>query len=592
MKYMLAAINAKYIHSNLAVYDLKAFAEAHGIPVTVREYTINQRREEILADLYRQEPDVLAFSCYIWNISLVRDVARELHKVRPELPIWVGGPEVSFDAETFLEANSWAAGVMRGEGEQTWLEVLACYGESGSLAGVRGITYRARVPGSGGASAEDCPAMSKHGMASSSLCVNGDREPLALDLVPFPYTNAEDFSHRILYYESSRGCPFSCCYCLSSVDRRLRFRSLALVYRELQFFLDRRVPQVKFVDRTFNCRPEHAKAVWRYLAEHDNGVTNFHFEVAADLLDEGMLALIAGMRPGLIQLEIGVQSANPRTLKAIGRAMDLERVKAAVTRVKAGRNVHQHLDLIAGLPHEDLKSFRNSFNEIYALEPDQLQLGFLKVLKGSPMYRMAGNCGCVYQSREPYEVLFTDWLTYSDVLRLKQVEEMVEVYYNSAQFRHTLPECVRLFPDAFSFYDTLGEFYRERGYLLLSHTRLRRYEILQEFLTLLPEGRRRMAEYREWMLFDLYERENLKTRPSWAADLSGYRQAFRDFYGEEAQSHAYLPDHGDCDARRLAGLTHLEIFSHIYGEETAVLFSYRNREPLHHGARWRRVQLK
>ena len=575
MKYVLAAVNAKYIHSNLAVYDLKAYAGAHGLPVVIREYTVNQPRDQILADLYRQKPDMLAFSCYIWNISLVRDVAAELHKLLPGLPVWVGGPEVSFEAERFLEENPWAAGVMRGEGEQTYLELLGVYEGRGSLADVRGINYR-----------EPC------GASKDLLHTNADRAPLELDRIPFPYGELTDLNHRIIYYESSRGCPFSCCYCLSSVERHLRFRSLSLVFKDLQFFLDGRVPQVKFVDRTFNCRPGHAKAVWQYLAEHDNGVTNFHFEAAADLLDEEMLALIADMRPGLIQLEIGVQSTNPRTLKAIGRAMGFSRVREAAARIKTGGNVHQHLDLIAGLPHEDLESFRRSFNDVYALGPDQLQLGFLKVLKGSRMHRMAERWGCVYQSREPYEVLCTEWLSYDDVLRLKQVEEMVEVYYNSAQFRHTLPECVRLFPDAFAFFDGLGTFYQEKGYLCLSHTRLRRYEILQEFLACLPEGRERMAEYREWMLFDLYERENLKTRPSWATDLSGYRQTFRDFYGKEAETHICLPDHGDCDARHLAGLTHLEVFHYIYGRDAAVLFSYRNRDPLHHGARWCSVELK
>ena len=302
MNHVLAAINAKYIHSNLAVYDLRAYAGAHGVPVAVREYTINQSMTEILADLYRQKPDVLAFSCYIWNISLVRDVAGELHKLLPGLPIWVGGPEVSFEAERFLEENVWAAGVMRGEGEQTYLELLNAYEGRADLAEVKGITYREGI--------SDDRGTGRSGRIQDSPRVNADREPLELDRIPFPYGDLTDLEHRIIYYESSRGCPFSCCYCLSSVDRRLRFRNLALVFEELQFFLDRRAPQVKFVDRTFNCRPDHARSVWQYLAEHDNGVTNFHFEVAADLLDEEMLRIMAGMRPGLIQLEIGVQSTN------------------------------------------------------------------------------------------------------------------------------------------------------------------------------------------------------------------------------------------------------------------------------------------
>lgn len=568
MKAVLAAINAKYIHSNLAVYCLRSYAQKQGETVELREYTINQNPEEILKDLYLAQPDFLALSCYIWNISTVCEIAAQLHKLLPELPIWVGGPEVSYDAEHFLQENPWADGVMRGEGEMTFTELLGRTEKKQDLTGLLGITWR---DGEG------------------AVVTNPDRPVMDLSEVPFPYTDTADFENRIIYYESSRGCPFSCSYCLSSIDKKLRFRDLSLVFRELQFFLDHRVPQVKFVDRTFNCRHDHAKAIWQYLLEHDNGVTNFHFEVAADLMDEEELELIAAMRPGLIQLEIGVQSTNEATITEIHRKMDFSRVSAVVNRVKKGRNVHQHLDLIAGLPFEDLESFKHSFNDVFLLQPDQLQLGFLKVLKGSFMHLMADSYGCVYRDKEPYEVLFTRWLPYCDVIRLKRVEEMVEVYYNSAQFVHTLPACMKVFPDAFAFFDCLGSFYEEKGYFTVAHTRIRRYEILLEFMAEYVKEEE-LETYREWMVFDLYLRENLKTRPSWARDLAPWKTAFRRFYRQEEETNRYVPELAGKDERQLARMTHMEMFSYIFEEETAVLFSYEKRDPLSHGAKWQAVE--
>lgn len=568
MKAVLAAVNAKYIHSNLAVYCLGAYARARGENVEVKEYTINQNPEEILKDLYLSRPDVLALSCYIWNISTVREIAAQLHKLLPGLPIWVGGPEVSYDAERFLRENPWAAGVMRGEGEITFTELLYRMRNNQDLTDLLGIAWR---------NEEGC------------VVINPDRPVMDLSEVPFPYTELTDFEHRIIYYESSRGCPFSCSYCLSSIDKKLRFRDLSLVLPELQFFLDHRVPQVKFVDRTFNCRHDHAKAVWKYLSEHDNGVTNFHFEIAADLLDEEEMELIASMRPGLIQLEIGVQSTNVNTITEIHRKMDFSKVSAVVNRIKKGHNVHQHLDLIAGLPFEDLESFTQSFNDVFALQPDQLQLGFLKVLKGSFMHRMADSYSCVYRDKEPYEVLFTRWLSYDDVLRLKRVEEMVEVYYNSAQFTRTLSFCLAVFPDAFAFFDCLGQFYEDKGYFGIAHTRIRRYEILLEFMAGYV-GQEALSMCREWMLFDLYLRENLKTRPDWAQDLSAWKPAFREFYRQEENNRRYLPKLEGRDARQLAKMTHLEVFSHAFEKETAVLFSYEERDPLSYSARWQIIE--
>ena len=569
---LLAAINAKYIHSNLAVYSLKAYAEKYQDRIGLAEYTINQNLDDILKGIYRDHPEVLCISCYIWNISYVKNLIREVHKVLPDTAIWLGGPEVSYDARKVLEEHPEVTGVMKGEGEVTFLELAGFYLEGISeLAKIDGITYR----------------------DGDQIQENPWRGITDLSTIPFVYKDLKKFENRIIYYESSRGCPFSCSYCLSSIDKKLRFRDLELVKEELQFFLDHNVPQVKFVDRTFNCKHDHAMAIWKYLIAHDNGITNFHFEVAADLLNEEEIALIRTMRPGMIQLEIGVQSTNPDTIREIHRKMDFAQVSEVVTRVQEGHNVHQHLDLIAGLPYEDYDSFGKSFCDVYQLRPQQLQLGFLKVLKGSFMYQAAPEYGCVCQSREPYEVLYTRWLPYDDVLRLKLVEEMVEVYYNSNQFGKTLRAIEKLFDNPFALYEALGAFYDKKGYMDISHTRIRRYEILQEFLQEYVDEEQ-MDYYRQLMICDLYAREKMKTRPAWAKDLKAYKRDIREFYLKE-ETHEYLPEYEGYDEKQLARMTHLERMD--YDPDTGVrepcwiLFDYRSRDVLTYDAKMVKLSL-
>ena len=548
MKILLAACNAKYIHSNLAVYDLRAYASAYQEHILLREYTINQTKDEILKDIYLTGADVVCFSCYIWNISFVKDLLCDLHKILPETKFWAGGPEVSFDAEAFLRKTPQMTGVMIGEGEKTFLELVHYYVDGeGSLAEIPGIVYR----------------------DGEEIHNNGWRELTDLSEIPFVYEQLKDFENKIIYYESSRGCPFSCSYCLSSIDKKLRFRDLDLVRRELQFFLDHRVPQVKFVDRTFNCRHEHAMEIWRYILEHDNGVTNFHFEISADLLRDEEIQLMSKMRPGLIQLEIGVQSTNTDTIHAIHRHMDLVKLERSVAKIHSFGNIHQHLDLIAGLPYEDYNTFHRSFNDVYEMKPDQLQLGFLKVLKGSLMEQEAQKYGILHKEKEPYEVLSTNWLSYREILKLKQVESMVEVYYNSGQFQNTLEYLVPQFEDAFVFYEKLGAFYEEKGYSEISHSRMRRYEILLEFLK--EETQINTETVAQYMLYDLYLRERLKKRPSFAADQKPYESAVW----------AYRKEH------RIPRTAHIEVFP----DGKAILFDYENRNPLSNNAATENVVL-
>ncbi|MGN0400143.1 MAG: B12-binding domain-containing radical SAM protein [Blautia sp.] len=567
MKVLLLAVNAKYIHSNLAVYSLRAYAGKEGYQTEILECTINQAKDQVLKGVYEANPDLLCVSCYIWNISYIEEILGDIKKILPDVQIWVGGPEVSYDAEAFLCRHEEVEGVLCGEGEKTLTELLAWYEKGqGKLEGIPGVVCR----------------------MEGNIVTAPPRAIMDMDQLVFPYEDFSDFSHKIIYYESSRGCPFSCSYCLSSIDKKLRFRSLSLVKKELKIFLENRVPQVKFVDRTFNCKKDHAMAIWQYIKDHDNGVTNFHFEVAADLLTEEEINLIHTMRPGLIQLEIGVQSTNRETLKAIRRKTSFEEIVKKVQAVQAGKNVHQHLDLIAGLPFEDYESFRKSFNDVYRLRPEQLQLGFLKVLKGSYMAEAVDEYQCRYKSAPPYEVLQTRWLNYGEILRLKGVEEMVEVYYNSGQFSETMEAMEMLFPDVFSMYEALADFYEKNGYMEISHTRIRRYEILQEFLR---EKDVNHEYFRQLMLFDLYARENMKTRPAWACDLSPYKKQIQEFYKREEENPVLLVGYAGYQAKQTIKMTHLEIFSYdvMNRQEKKgmypVLFDYRNRSPLTNDAK-------
>ena len=545
MKILLAACNAKYIHSNLAVYNLKSCSGEYSSRVVVKEYTINQIRDDILKDIYLEQPDVVCFSCYIWNISFVRELVPDLKKILPQVEFWAGGPEVSYDAVEFLKKNPAFFGVMVGEGEETFHELAGYYIERKpeTLSGIRGVAFRDENKG-------------------RDIVHTGWRELMDLSKVPFAYSNLTEFKNRIIYYESSRGCPFSCSYCLSSIDKKLRFRDIELVKKELQFFIDNKVPQVKFVDRTFNCKHDHAMEIWRYITENDNGITNFHFEISADLLRAEELALMKTMRPGLIQLEIGVQSTNPQTIKAIRRTMDFEKLKGIVEQIHSFGNIHQHLDLIAGLPYEGYDSFHKSFCDVYALRPEQFQLGFLKVLKGSHMMEMTGEYQILYKDREPYEVLSTAWLTYGEILRLKMVESMVEVYYNSGQFKNTLVFLEKYFDDPFRMYEALGRFYEKKGYSEISHSRMRRYEILMEFA---GEQKEIPSEaLSDVMLLDLYLRENLKSRPSFASDQKPYERLIWDYR----------------KAKKIPKIAHIEVFR----DGKKLLFDYTDRDPLTNNA--------
>lgn len=561
MKIFLTAINAKYIHSNLAVYSLKAYAKEFEEQITIGEYTINNRVDYILEQIYKERPDVLCFSCYIWNIDYVEELIFEYHKLCPEVPIWVGGPEVSYEVKEFLEKNPAVTGVIIGEGERTFEQLCQFYvNKKGNIEDLNGIAYRKNDSG--------------------AICFTEVQKPMIMGDIPFCYEHIEDFENRIIYYESSRGCPFRCSYCLSSIEKTLRFRDLELVKKELAFFIEKKVPQVKFVDRTFNCKHEHAMEIWRFVKEHDNGITNFHFEISADLLNEEELALIHDMRPGLIQLEIGVQSTNDATIKEIHRTMKLDVLKEIVRKIQSGGNIHEHLDLIAGLPYEDYETFAKSFDEIYELKPNQLQLGFLKVLKGSYMYEHAKEYEIVYHAKPPYEVMKTKWLPFDDVLKIKQVEEMLEVYYNSGQFEITMKVVEPLFDSAFYMFQELGRFYEKKAYFGMSHSRIRRCEILLEFLKERGEVEEIIKMVQEALTFDLYYRENCKSRPHWAPEAASFKEQTRFYCKKGVKSHIE-PFHYRFPEKSKKALNTLPEY---LKEPVYVLFDYEHRDPLDHQA--------
>lgn len=650
MRFLLCGINAKYIHSNLAIFSLKAYADRKKIPeaeIILKEYTINNYVEDILQDLYEEKADVVIFSCYIWNISFVRELAAELKKVSPDVKIWAGGPEVSYAANKFLMENPAFDLIMQGEGEEVFSELIRLtveekcrikdvYKQSESKKVLSGIVEKRYSIERKQAIKEEKDIEDKHfagednvyptnyidmsklqklqgiavwdfsgeaalGNAESNIgnktkIINtGFATLMNMDTIPFVYEDFHLFEHKILYYETSRGCPFCCSYCLSSVDKTVRFRSLPIVKKELDAFLEAKVPQVKFVDRTFNCNRQRAIDIWSYLVEHDNGITNFHFEISSDLLGEEELELFAKMRPGLIQLEIGVQSTNGETVDAIHRHMDLDKLFHYVDSVHELGNIHQHLDLIAGLPYENYERFGCSFDDLYAHEPDQLQLGFLKVLKGTMMEEEVKKYSILYRNQPPYEVLGTKWLSYDEIILLKGVEELVELYYNSGQYTLTLKYAVPFFESPFRFYEMFSAWYRGKGYHKLNHNRLEKYNILREFLREhIDENERDTLD--EIMLYDMYLRENVKGRPAWAKDTAQYKKEWKALYREQGEK--LFPEDvqaGIYDSKRAANQSHIEVFEinikkfeqsgQVEKKQVFCLFDYSRRNPLNQAAR-------
>lgn len=620
MRIVLCAINAKYIHSNLGVYSLYTYALQHladedtgngalktenirlengqvksNIDIHIREYTINNEKEKILNSLYMENADVVAFSCYIWNIDVVLLIARELKKVQPKINIWLGGPEVSYDAERVLKKNAFVQLVMRGEGEKTFVELVKLL-ENGRLPESDLDADNGKcVSGNNELTATDSLPEGITMKIGGRIVATPDRPPMEMDELPFVYGKLEDFENRIVYYESARGCPFRCSYCLSSIDKGLRLRSLDKVKGELRFFLDNKVKQVKFIDRTFNANKEHSRAVWSYITEHDNGVTNFHFEISADLLEEEDFAIIGKMRTGLIQLEIGMQTTNAVTISEIRRTMNLGRLKSSMDRLVSIGTAHVHLDLIAGLPFEDINSFRKSFDDAWSMKPDNLQLGFLKVLKGSYMEEKRDEYGLIYSSSPPYEIMANRWMSYADIIRLKHIEQVLEVYGNSRQYVFSLRYLMGFMSSAFDFFDMLGEYFSRHGYSDISLKRVDRYHVLLAFgRDELKLAKEQLGILSQLLVVDLYHRENMKSRPEFAADISHYNKAVTGFFINQGNEE-YKIEAENYDSKVYARKMHIEPVSvDIYNiskdmkeltRPVYLLFDYDDRNPIDYNCR-------
>jgi radical SAM superfamily enzyme YgiQ (UPF0313 family) len=589
MKLLLVAVNAKYIHSNLAVHSLRAYASKYAEHISLVEYTINHYEEDILKEIYKEQADVIAFSCYIWNIEIITRIIIELKKVQPKAKIWFGGPEVTYDAKECLETHDELDGVMVGEGEQTFLELMEYYVEgSKPLDEIAGLAFKEKARGSSKNLTIEETNDSKFSDSKINpevITVTAVRQPMLLDLVPFPYEDMERFQNKIIYYESSRGCPFSCSYCLSSIDKRVRLRNTELVKKELKILMDYQVPQVKFVDRTFNCNKKHAMEIWRFIKEQDNGITNFHFEISADLLEEDEIEFLSTLRQGQVQFEIGVQSTNPDTVEAIQRKTDFSKLSHNVNRIKAGNNIHQHLDLIAGLPLEGYDAFEKSFHDVYDLKPDQLQLGFLKILKGSLMEIESKTYGITYRSVPPYEVLFTNSLSYNELLKMKGACEMVEIYYNSGQFTYAINYLDHFYNSPFRLFHDINVYYENKGIALQAHGRIKRYEILLDFVqeitftgTIPGKENLSIELFKEILVLDLFLREDMKSRPGFAPvqpQLSNLRELYEKYRDNRKSIH-------------IEQFTFDVIGSALTGravkKDTTILFDYGNRDPLNKAA--------
>ena len=591
-KILLVAINAKYIHSNLAVHSIRGVLEENGYGAEIREYTINNQIEDILDDIYIRKPALIGFSCYIWNREFVEKLIVELGKLLPNCAIFLGGPEVSYNTDYYLGKYSNVTGVMVGEGEETFLEVVEKY-------------FSDEIFRSPNNENEDQQINTNSQFISNieGLCTRENRkpalrEPLDMSSLPFPYGDLTEFENRIIYYESSRGCPFSCSYCLSSIDKKLRFRDLELVKKELLFFLENRVAQVKFIDRTFNCKADRAEEIWQFIKDNDNGYTNFHFEISADLITDKQIKILNSMRPGVVQLEIGVQTTNEDSIKAIRRKMDIGKLRDVVAKLRKAKNIHLHLDLIAGLPYEDIESFRNSFNDVYNMEPDELQLGFLKILYGSTMYDDAEGYGIVCKSFPPYEVLYTNWLSFEDVLSLKKTEEVVEIYYGTGQFVNSINYLIQFFETPYDFYKALGEFYSEKSDGGKKHSRIDRYNMLLDYAdkliicnltddnlskSMLNDLVYDIDIVKTLLTYDIYVRENIKTRPAFAIDAAIYKddiKAFAFANNIDKSCHIEVMD------KKVLSLLKCDCGVNVSGEmdKIFVVFDYGKRNPLNHNA--------
>lgn len=460
MTVLLTTLNSKYIHTNLAIRYLRSYVKDLS-KVSIKEFTINQNIDHIRAEIYKDKPHLVGFSTYIWNIEETLQICQGLKLVSPGTKILLGGPEVSYDPVEIMEEHPYIDYIIYGEGEQTFRELLT----NQPLDSINGLVYR----------------------SNDKIYKNKDRELIEdLSIIPFPYEDdyKGDFKNKIIYYESSRGCPFNCEFCLSSTIKGLRFLPIERVKEEIDYLISLGVSQIKFVDRTFNAKKDFSMEIMKHIISRDPKNVNFHFEVTAHLIDDKQLEFLENVKEGLFQFEIGVQSTNMNTIEAIGRTTDFQILKKVSKKIKSYSNIHQHLDLIVGLPYEDYSSFETSFNDIYSIRPEKIQIGFLKLLKGSGLRILKDKYGYKFLDRATYEILENNYISYGEIVKLKGIEEIVEKFYNEEYFKNILEYCIKnYYLSPFRFFEELAQYFDENGLHDISHSRSKLYSILLEFLT-------------------------------------------------------------------------------------------------------------
>ncbi len=463
MKVILVGVNSKFVHSNLAIRYLKAYTEDLNYTCKNMEFSINDRVERVVEELLQEKPNFIGFSCYIWNIDFIIQLANLIKLVNPDIEIAYGGPEVTYNPKEFLSTNV-GEYVIEGEGEESYRELiinkLKEINNGEIIESITGIYIKRK----------------------NNISYGGKRSLMDMNNIIFPYDEAENLDNKIVYYEGSRGCPFNCKYCLSSTIHGVRFLDINRVRKELKFFIEKGVSLVKFVDRTFNCNKVFANAIWEFLIA-EGGETIFHFEISADLLSIESIEILKRAPKDMFQFEIGVQSTNEEVLKSINRTIKFSDISKKVRELNELNNIKQHLDLIAGLPGENYESFKKSFNDVYKIEPEELQLGFLKLLKGSQMRDESDKWGIVYSPYPPYEVLKTKDITYDELIRLKKVEHMVDKYLNSGKFNNIIKFflCSNVFAEPFDFYYELSRFFEWKGYFARNISSNTYYELFMEF---------------------------------------------------------------------------------------------------------------
>lgn len=570
MKVLITTLNSKFIHSSLSIRYLKSYVKNEFSDIEIQEYTINQNIDYIVRDIFKKNADVVAFSCYIWNIEHILQISEALKLVNPNIKIILGGPEVSFDGEELIKNNHFIDFIIYGEGEETFKELLInLKNKDGDYKNIKGLIFQ----------------------EEGKIYVT-DPRPLIqnLDIIPSPFEDElEDLKNRIVYFESSRGCPFNCRFCLSSTIKGVRFFSIERVKRDLKRLIDAKVKQVKFVDRTFNARKDYALEIMNFIVEQNVSNINFHFEVTAHLLDEDILSFLQNVPKGLFQFEIGVQSTNPKTLEAIDRVTNIEKLKNVVTRIKSYNNIHQHLDLIAGLPYEDIDSFKNSFNEIYSLRPEKLQLGFLKLLKGSELRNRKELYGFKFLNKPPYEVLENNYIKYKDMIKLKRIEDLVEKYGNEFYFENSLNYIMNNFYESpFDFYESFAEYWEKEGLSNISHGRTDLYKILLNFY---KERTNKNEElFKDILRFDFICNTKSPTIPEFMKNSNEDipKQMKHEFLKKREILEKYLPKYLNLPTKKIVNEVYIEKFNYdilkiiennyILGEaalcHTYILFHY------------------